>query len=257
MPKISACIISYNEEKKIEACIESLLPVVDEIVVVDSLSNDRTVELAGKYTDKIFHQKFLGHVEQKNLAVSRASYDWILSLDCDERLTAQLQRSILALKERLHEHDAYRMARKTFYVYRWLNHCWYPDRKVRLFNRQTARWGGVNPHDRVEVNGDDIRLLAGDIEHYSFDSISAHLKTIDNFTEIGAREILKKNKRVSLWSPLTHASWTFIRIYLLRRGFLDGFAGLVVSLLSFMHAFVKYSKVIFMRRQGLEQFDER
>ncbi len=257
MAKISACIISYNEEKKIEACIESLLPVADEIVLVDSLSSDRTVELAGKYTDKIFHQKFLGHVEQKNLAVSKATYDWILSLDCDERLTAELQQSILEIKDKLHEHDAYRMARKTFYVYRWLNHCWYPDRKIRLFNRKNAHWGGVNPHDRVEVAGDDIRLLAGDIEHYSFDSISAHLKTIDSFTEIGAREILKKKKRVSVFSPFSHAFWTFFRIYVLRRGFLDGFAGLVVSVLSFMHVFVKYSKVIFMRRQGVEMLDEQ
>lgn len=249
MAKISACIISFNEEKKIEACIESLLPVVDEVVVVDSLSSDRTVELAGKYTDRIFHQKFLGHVEQKNLAVEKAEHDWILSLDCDERLTPELQQSILAIKEQLAQHDAYRMARKTFYVYRWLNHCWYPDRKIRLFNKNSARWGGVNPHDRVEVDGSDVVELAGDIEHYSFDSISAHLKTIDNFTEIGAREIIKKGKRVNIFTPFVHALWTFIRLYILRRGFMDGFAGFVVSVLSFMHVFVKYSKVIFIRRQ--------
>ncbi len=249
MARISACIISFNEEKKIEGCIESLLPVVDEIVVVDSLSSDRTVELASKYTDKIFHQKFLGHVEQKNLAVSKAQYDWVLSLDCDERLTPELQQSILAIKDSVDEHDAYRMARKTFYVYRWLNYCWYPDRKIRLFNKNSAKWGGVNPHDRIELDGRDVVDLAGDIEHYSFDSISAHLKTIDSFTEIGAREIIKKNKRVTLLSPFTHATWTFIRLYFLRRGFMDGFAGLVVSLLSFMHVFVKYSKVIFIRRQ--------
>jgi glycosyltransferase involved in cell wall biosynthesis len=250
MAKISACIISYNEEKKIEACIESLLPVVDEIIVVDSLSSDRTVELASKYTDKVFHQKFLGHVEQKNLAVSHAQCDWVLSLDCDERLTPELQQSILKIKDKIEQHDAYRMARKTFYVYRWLNHCWYPDRKIRLFNKNSARWGGVNPHDRIETDRSDIFDLSGDIQHYSFDSISAHLKTIDNFTEIGAREIIKKNKRVSIFSPLTHASWTFIRLYFLRRGFMDGFAGFVVSVLSFVHVFVKYSKVIFIRRQG-------
>ncbi|MEN8170426.1 MAG: glycosyltransferase family 2 protein [Pseudomonadota bacterium] len=250
MARISACIISFNEEKKIEACIESLLRVADEIIVVDSLSSDMTVELAGKYTDKIFHQEFLGHVEQKNLAVSKAQHDWILSLDCDERLTPELQQSILAIKDGLDEHDAYRMARKTFYVYRWLNYCWYPDRKIRLFNKNSARWGGINPHDRIEVDGNDIVDLAGDMEHYSFDSISAHLKTIDNFTEIGAREIIKKNKSVTLLAPFTHGAWTFFRLYFLRRGFMDGFAGLVVSMLSFAHVFVKYSKVIFIRRQG-------
>lgn len=248
MAKISACIISFNEEKKIEDCLKSLQPVVDEIVVVDSLSTDRTVEIASQYTDRIFHQKFLGHVEQKNLAVSKASHDWILSLDCDERLTPELQQSIRGIKDDIEARDAYRMARKTFYVYRWLNHCWYPDRKVRLFNRQTAKWGGTNPHDKVIVGGEDIHQLSGDIEHYSFDSISAHIQTLDKFTEIGAQEILKKGKRVNVFSPLLHASWTFIRLYILRAGFLDGFAGLVVAVLSYMHVFVKYSKVLFYQR---------
>ena len=124
MPKISACIISFNEENKIEACLQSLLPVVDEIVIVDSLSTDRTLEIAVKYTDKIFNQAFLGHIEQKNLAVEKAGNDWILSLDCDERLSEELQQSILAIKDRLDDADAYCMSRRTFYVYRWLNHCW-------------------------------------------------------------------------------------------------------------------------------------
>jgi len=248
MPKISACIISFNEEKKIEDCLKSLQPVVDEIIVVDSLSSDKTVEIASKYTDKIYHQKFLGHVEQKNLAVSKASHDWILSLDCDERLSPQLQESISQIKDNLSVYDAYKMARKTFYVYRWLNHCWYPDKKVRLFDKNKARWGGTNPHDKVIVDSDKIQELKGDILHYSFDSISAHIQTIDKFTEIGAQEILKKGKRVNIFSPILHAKWTFIRLYFLRLGFLDGFAGFVVSILSFMHVFVKYSKVIFYQR---------
>ena len=132
MPKISACIISFNEEKKLEDCLKSLQPVVDEIIIVDSLSTDATLEIASKYTDKIYQQKFLGHIEQKNLAVSKAEHDWVLSLDCDERLTPQLQQSILAIKNTLEAADAYCMHRKTFYVYRWLNHCWYPDTKTRF-----------------------------------------------------------------------------------------------------------------------------
>ncbi|MGB5396193.1 MAG: glycosyltransferase family 2 protein, partial [Gammaproteobacteria bacterium] len=135
MPSISACIISFNEEQKIEDCLRSLQPVVDEIIIVDSLSSDRTLEIARQYTNKIFDQKFLGHIEQKNFAVSKAENDWVISLDCDERLTPELQKSILTIKNRLDEHDAYCMARKTFYVYRWLNHCWYPDTKTRLFNK--------------------------------------------------------------------------------------------------------------------------
>jgi glycosyltransferase involved in cell wall biosynthesis len=142
MAKISACIISFNEEDKIEDCLKSVQGVADEIIVVDSLSTDRTKEIATKYTDKIFDQEFLGHVEQKNLAVSKASHDWIISLDCDERLTPELRDSVLAVKDSLDRADAYKMARRTFYVYRWLNHCWYPDSKIRLFNRKTAKWGG-------------------------------------------------------------------------------------------------------------------
>ena len=247
MAKISACIISFNEEEKIEDCLESLQSVADEIIVIDSLSTDRTKQIAAKYTDKIFDQKFLGHVEQKNLAVSKANYDWIISLDCDERLTPELASSILKIKDNLEKADAYRMARKTFYVYRWLNHCWYPDYKVRLFNKNTARWGGVNPHDRVEAQGNKIVTLDGDIQHYSFNSISEHIRTLDNFTEIGAREIIRRNKSVSIISPWTHGLWTFLKLYLFKRGFLDGYAGLVVSVLSGLHAFVKYNKVLFYR----------
>lgn len=249
MAKISACIISYNEEAKIEGCLQSLQGIVDEIVLVDSLSADKTVEIARRYTDLIYDQKFLGHIEQKNLALSKAQNDWVLSLDCDERLSDALKRSILTAKANLDKADAYQMARRTFYVYRWLNYCWYPDTKIRLFNRRKAKWGGVNPHDHVEVETKNIIKLNGDIDHYSFDTISEHLQTIDKFTEIGALEIVKKGKRVTMLAPFTHASWTFIRLYILRRGFLDGFAGIIVAFLSFMHVFVKYCKVIVMQRR--------
>jgi len=252
MAKISACIISYNEEQKIEDCLKSLEGVVDEIIVVDSLSTDKTKEIIKKYTDKIYDQNFLGHVEQKNLAVEKASNDWILSLDCDERLTDKLKESILKIKNNLENADAYRVARRTFYVYRWLNHCWYPDLKVRLFNRKTAKWGGTNPHDRVEVAGNNIVTLDGDMQHYSFNSISEHIQTLDSFTEIGANEIIKKNKKVSIISPWTHGLWTFLKLYVFKKGFMDGYAGLVVSVLSGMHAFVKYNKVLFKRWKELD-----
>ncbi len=246
LSKISACIISFNEEKKISGCLESLTGIVDEIIVVDSLSTDRTIEIASKYTDQIYHQKFLGHIEQKNLAVSYARHDWILSLDCDERLSDELKLSIEGIKDRLELYDAYQMARKTFYIYRWLNHCWYPDMKVRLFNKKTAAWGGTNPHDKVMVNSKKIGRLHGDILHYSFDSISAHIQTLDKFSEIGAKEIIKRGKKATMLSPFTHGFWIFFRMYFLKKGFLDGFAGLLASVLSFMHVFVKYSKVVTM-----------
>ncbi len=248
MAKISACIISFNEEKKIEDCLKSLVDVVDEIIVIDSNSSDRTVEIAEQYTDKVITQDFLGYIEQKNFAIQHASHDWILSLDCDERLSPELQQSMLAIKENIAQADAYKMPRKTFYVYRWLNHCWYPDIKTRLFNKHTAHWGGTNPHDHIISNGDNIKQLDGDLYHYSFDSISDHLQTIDKFTEIGAEELIKKNKSFNMLSPITHGSWLFIKIYFIKRGFLDGYAGFLVATLSFMHVFIKYNKAIIMRK---------
>jgi glycosyltransferase involved in cell wall biosynthesis len=251
MAKISACIIAFNEEKKIEDCLKSLIDIADEIIVIDSNSTDNTVSIARKYTDKIIRQDFLGFIEQKNFAITQASHDWILSLDCDERLSPELQQAITGIKDSIEDADAYRMARKTFYVYRWLNHCWYPDLKIRLFNKNTAYWGGTNPHDHIISSGNNIKRLHGDIYHYSFDSLSDHLKTIDKFTEIGADELIKKNKSFTVFSPLTHASWTFLKLYFIKLGFLDGFAGLAVSVLSFMHVFIKYSKAIIKRKQNV------
>lgn len=250
MAKISACIISFNEEKKIEDCLKSLIGIADEIIVVDSNSTDNTINIASKYTDKIILQDFLGFIEQKNFAITQASHDWILSLDCDERLSPELQTAITDIKDTIDDADAYKMSRKTFYIYRWLNHCWYPDLKIRLFSKNTAYWGGTNPHDHIITSGHNIRRLGGDIYHYSFDSISDHLKTIDKFTEIGAQELIRKKKSFSAISPITHASWTFIKLYFIKRGFMDGYAGFIVSVLSFMHVFIKYSKAIIMRDQG-------
>ena len=250
MAKISACIISFNEEKKIEDCLKSLAGIADEIIVVDSNSTDNTVAIAQKYTDRIILQDFLGFIEQKNFAVQQAENDWVLSLDCDERLSPELQDAITGIKGTIEQAGAYRMPRKTFYIYRWLNHCWYPDLKTRLFNRNTSRWGGTNPHDHIVTQGNNTVRLKGDIYHYSFDSISDHLRTIDSFTEIGADELVRKKTPVTIISPLTHSSWTFLKLYIFKRGFMDGFAGIVVSVLSAMHVFVKYSKAYIKYKQA-------
>lgn len=255
MPSISACIISFNEERKIEDCLASLEGVVDEVVLVDSVSTDRTLEIARPYVDKLIEQPFLGHIEQKNLAISHASHDWVLCLDCDERLTPELKHAILARKDTLDEHPGYEFSRKTFYVYRWLEHAWYPEFRTRLFDRRRGRWAGTNPHDKVELDGTQPARLSGDLLHYSFDSVGDHIKTLDHFTEIAARELIEKDKRVTWLSPITRASWVFFKLYILKRGFLDGFAGLSVAVLSFTHVFAKYAKLLTHRYQlerGLE-----
>jgi glycosyltransferase involved in cell wall biosynthesis len=253
MAKISACIISFNEEKKIEDCLKSLQSVADEIIVIDSNSTDNTVNIARKYTDKIYTQAFLGYGKQKNLATSKANYNWIINLDCDERLSEELQQSILDIKTSLNDTDGWYMTRRTFYIYRWLNHCWYPDKKLRLFNKNKTRWNDADVHESINTEGMRCKTLKGDIFHYSFDSISDHLKTIDKFTETGANDLIRKNKRITVLSPFTHASWTFIRIYFIRLGFLDGFAGALVATLSYMHVFTKYSKALIKKKQNSEK----
>jgi len=249
MPRISAVVISYNEEQKIEECLESLEGVVDEIVVVDSHSTDRTVELARRFTDRIVLQTFLGHIEQKNLAADEASNDWVLSIDCDERVTPELARSIREVRDRLDDHAAWEMSRRTFYVYRWLDHCWYPEYRTRIYDRRRCRQGGTNPHDRVELREGTLGRLSGDLLHYSFDSIGEHLRTLDHFTGIAARKLIEEGRRVSVLTPFTHGAWTFFRLYVLGRGFLDGYAGLCASVLSFVHVFAKYTKVLTYRFQ--------
>jgi len=249
MAKISACIISFNEEKKIEDCLKSLQGVVDEIIIVDSGSTDNTIEIANQYTSKVFLHDFHGYGKQKNYASSKASHTWIINLDCDERLSYQLQQSIIKKKKSLDDADAYYMARKTFYIYRWLNYCWYPDKKLRLFNRDKTRWSDADVHESINRDNIKCQNLNGDILHYSFDSLSDHLKTIDSFTETGANDLIEKNRSISVISPVTHASWIFIKLYILKRGFLDGFAGFVVAILSSMHVFIKYSKAIIKHKQ--------
>jgi len=249
MRKISACIISYNEEAKIDDCLASLAPVVDEIVVVDSNSTDRTVEIASRYTKRVIPQAFLGYVAQKQLAISLATHDWVLVLDCDERVTPELAESIRSLTESEDDHSAYEVPRKTFYVYRWLNHCWYPEWRVRLFDRRRCEQGGTEPHDKVIVREGSTGRLRGDLLHYSFDSLSGHVRTLNSFTSIAARELVERRKKVTILTPFTHAFWICFKLYILRRGFLDGFAGFCVAMLSGVHVFVKYAKVLSYREQ--------
>lgn len=248
MPRLSACVITFNEESKIAACLASLVGVADEIVVVDSESTDDTRAIAARFTDRIIVQPFLGYVAQKNFAVDNASHDWILSLDADEQLSDELRSEILKEKDILGAYAGYDMPRRTFYVDAWMDHCWYPDRKIRLFDRRRGRWDGRDPHDAWRVTEGSVKSLRGDIVHRSFDSVSDHLKTIDRFSEIAARELFRQGRRVSVVSPVFRGAATFVRLYLLKRGFLDGFGGLVVSLLSGTATFARYAKLRYLQR---------
>ena len=253
MEKLSVTIITYNEEENIRDCLQSV-KWADEIVVVDSFSTDKTVEICRGYTDRVYQNRWCGFVEQKNFALSKASHNWILSIDADERVSDDLKEEIIArLKSRTTHYnvDGYYMPRRTFYVNRWILHCgWYPDYKLRLFKKDKGRWegtGGTAIHESVKVDG-RVGYLKGDILHYSFRDISSHLKTINSYTSISAGEKFKKGERAGILSMLLRPPLNFLKMYFLKRGFLDGIAGFIVSILSSFHVFIKYAKMWELKR---------
>lgn len=239
--KLSAAIITKNEEDKIADCIDSLF-FADEIVVVDSGSSDRTIELARARGARVMHNDWPGHVGQKNFALDQATGDWAISLDADERVSKNLREEILLALENP-KADGYAIPRLVYYINRWIYHCgWYPAHKVRLIRKGAGRWGGENPHDRLMAMG-RVDALKGDIYHLSFDDVSEHLRTINSFTDIAATERVANDGRAGYFSMTLRPVGTFLKMYFLKLGFLDGIPGLVISGLSAYHVFCKYVKI--------------
>lgn len=240
MIDITATIITFNEENNIRACLESL-KWVPNIVVLDSGSTDKTVEIAKEYTDRVFVTDWPGHVEQKNRAIDFAPTEWIISLDADERVTEELREQLLEQLAQTPKVSGFSMPRLTWHLGRWIRHGgWYPDRKIRVFDRRLARWAGVNPHDRIEIKGPTI-ALSGDLLHYSFRNLHHHLEGMDFFTGISGREMELRNERSPLVGMLIRAPWMFFRMYILRQGFRDGFAGFVLAGIGMLYVFLKYA----------------
>lgn len=242
--KISSVIITFNEEENIAGCIESLKPVADEIIVVDSNSTDRTGEICKEKGVTFIQHAFEGHIEQKNWAVQQAAYPVILSLDADEVLSPQLQQSILKVKEEWNR-DGYSFNRFNNYCGKWIKHCgWYPDRKIRLWHRDKGKWGGNNPHDKVVMSpGTTLGFLQGDLLHYSFHSIRQHMDQINKFSDIKANVAFNKGKRSNYLKLIFLPFFKFIRNYFLKAGFLDGFYGWVICVNSAHSEFLKYAKL--------------
>lgn len=239
--KISVTIITYNEEENICDCLESV-KWADEIIVVDAESTDRTVEFCQKYTDKVFSHPWSGHVKQKNLALSRACGDWVLSLDADERVSPELARQIKAVVP-ASDYNGYSFPRKTYYLGRWINHSgWYPDYKLRLIRRGKGEWKGIDPHDRLEVTG-KTGYLKGDLWHYSYKDISHHLKKINSYTSIMAMEFKKRGRKFNYLDIFLRPPFKFIKMYLIEKGFLDGLAGFIIAVLGSYYVFLKYAKL--------------
>ena len=244
MEKLSAVIISFNEEKNMERCILSLDGIADEIVVLDSFSTDRTREICEKYGVRFYTHDFDGYIEQKNRAITYASYSLVLSLDADEALSDTLKKSILAVKEN-RDADGYTMNRLTNYCGRWIRHCgWYPDRKLRLFDARKGRWAGLNPHDRFEMeNGSVIKHLKGDLLHYSYYSVEQHMQQIENFSSIAARAKFEHHEKSSLLKIGVSPVIKFLKCYFIRLGFLEGKTGWRICTISAKESYKKYRKL--------------
>jgi len=243
--KITATIITLNEERNIARAIESLR-CADEILIVDSGSVDRTVELAQNLGVRVIDANWRGYSAQKNWAAEQASHDWILSLDADEALSEALEAELWSLKKTDPRHDAYTMPRLARYLGRWILHSgWYPDRKVRLYNRKKAGWVGEFVHESVQVMG-RVGHLESNILHFTCDSLSEHLRTLDRYTTLAAQEIASRRLKVPLWRVILDPAWTFAKSYFLQRGFLDGLEWLTIAYMAAFYTFLKYSKARIM-----------
>src|SRR6185369_5847279 len=243
--KITATIITLNEERNIARAIESLR-CSDEILILDSGSVDRTVELAEKLGAKVVEAGWLGYAAQKNWAAEQAANDWILSLDADEALSEALEAEIWTLKKSGPRYDAYTMPRLARYLGKWILHSgWYPDRKIRLYDRRKARWVGDFVHESVHADG-RVGHLESNILHFTCDSISEHLRTLDRYTTLAAQELAARKVKVPLTRVIFDPAWTFTKSYFLQRGFLDGLEGLTIAYMAAFYTFLKYSKARIM-----------
>ena len=240
---ISVCVICFNEEQNIGRCLESST-WADEIVVVDSMSQDRTVAIASEYTDKVYQQAWPGYMEQKNFALSKARGDWVLSLDADEEINADLREEILTEIGRPDARDGYRIPRRSFYQGRWIDHSgFYPDRQLRLFRSDRGRWTGGRVHERVAIKGivDDLK---NDLLHYPYKgTISGQLQTVNSFSSLLAQDMYEKGKRYHLWLLVFRPAFKFLEVYVLKLGFLDGLAGFIIATTSAYALFVRYVKL--------------
>jgi glycosyltransferase involved in cell wall biosynthesis len=239
--KISATIITLDEERNIARAMESLR-CCDEIVVVDSGSIDRTAEIADKLGARVIESPWGGYANQKNLAAEKACNDWILSIDADEALSEALEAEIWHIKKNGPVYDAYTMPRLAQYLGRWILHSgWYPDRKVRLYHRAKARWVGDYVHETVQVTG-TIGHLESDLLHFTCNSLSEHLKTLDRYTTLAAEQLVAQKANIG-WSKLiVDPMWTFFRTYVVQQGFRDGLEGLTIAQMASFYNFVKYAK---------------
>lgn len=244
MPKISVVIITLNEEANLERCISSIKDIADEVLVLDSHSTDGTVELAERLGAKVIDQTFLGHREQKAKAIELATYDHVLSLDADEALSPELVESVQKAKNNW-IHDGYYVNRLNQLGGQWIRHGgWYPDRKMRLFDRSKYVIAGVNPHDRFDpAPGATTSWLSGDLLHYTNDDLDSRVATINKFSTIAAQAFYDEGKRGSYLRIFVKPGARFISEYLLQGGWRDGFYGYFIAKTSAQYVWLREVKL--------------
>jgi glycosyltransferase involved in cell wall biosynthesis len=243
--KISACLIVLNEERNLPRCLASIAPVVDEIVVVDSASTDATCAIAARFQARIVQQEWLGFVAQKNFALNQATLPWVLSIDADEELSPELAEAIRRVKadpqaEAPGAPAGYEVSRLVYYRNRWIRHGdWYPDRLVRLFRREAARFTGGRVHEKLEIRG-EVSTLPGHLHHYTYTDAADRARRCARYAELWARTAHEEHRIAGPLSAPLHALARWAKGYLLKRGFLDGAVGWDIAAGNAREVWLKY-----------------
>jgi len=240
MNKISVTVITKDEEKNIVDCLKSV-EWADELIVVDSESTDRTVELAGQFTDKIFIRKWEGYVLQKRYALSLAANEWVLSLDADERITSELKQEVLNLTPG--NFSGYKIRRKNFLLKKEITSCgWEKDYQLRLMKKDKTSFSDRLVHEKFIVDG-EVSTLKNPMLHYTFSSFTDYLNKINYYTSLKAQELFKKKKSIGPWTIFSHTVSAFFAFFIFRKGFKDGIYGLIISFLHSVSTMMNYVKL--------------
>lgn len=252
MPQISSIVITFNEEDNIKDCLESI-KWSDEIIVIDSGSTDKTVEIAKSYTGKVFTQK-LSYAAKRNYGIDNASGDWILWIDADERVTEELKSEIQSVIENsqhtqgtLHAASAFLINRKSYFINKFIKHCgWYPDYTLRLFKKSTGiKFDEKKVHEKAVYKGEKVKLKS-ELLHYTDRTFEHYLKKMNTYTTFSAQEMFENGKKASILDIVFRPAFTFFKMYFLQLGILDGYMGLILCVLSGVHTFFKYSKLYYL-----------
>ncbi len=239
---LSVTIITLNEEKNLRACLESVA-FADEIIVVDSGSEDQTLSIAREFTDQVFQEPWQGFARQKNLAQDKALGPWILNVDADERVTPGLKEEILWLLRNGSPYTGFRIPRKNFFCGQWIRHGgWYPNYQLRLYQKEAGSFTQREVHEQVVIKG-RVGILKTPLEHFTHDSLSDYLNRMDRYSDLSAEQYLLEGKKVSWLEILFRTKYTFLKMWLLQGGFLDGANGFVLAVLYSYYTFIKYAKL--------------